>query len=347
MSKISYDQFLLLVRNPNSDLEEIKQYLLIEPGEGGFSFKLRPDPDKVELSLDDLSQENAMAIGNWASRLRRRELFNHRKKHFPEMPVIVSEGDSWFQFPLLIKDTVDGLLNSYNVWSVGAAGDTAQNMILTSQTPKKAEYMKALLEQKENVEAFLLSAAGNDILGEDPITKRPVMLDLILPFDGKTKKPSDHVNHKLLTEKLNFLSNAYSTVVNTIRAESSFETLPIVIHGYDYAFPWPEGASDPRKPRYAKKDQWLGSAFSQRGYPTDFPRREIIKYLVDRLYDLMANLSGNSKESHVWLVDCRGALPTVKHWNDEIHGTSSGFKDVAARFDSVIKKAVANRQAGN
>ncbi len=55
---------------------------------------------------------------------------------------------------------------------------------------------------------------------------------------------------------------------------------------------------------------------------------------------MMAELAGDSEETGVWLVDCRGAMPDLGDWNDEIHGTSDGFAKAAARFRPVIRQAV-------
>ena len=54
---------------------------------------------------------------------------------------------------------------------------------------------------------------------------------------------------------------------------------------------------------------------------------------------MLKELSGQSSKTHVWVVDCRGALPKVSDWIDEIHGTSAGFAKVAKRFKACIKEA--------
>ena len=41
----------------------------------------------------------------------------------------------------------------------------------------------------------------------------------------------------------------------------------------------------------------------------------------------------------VHVVDCRGAMPSVTDWNDEIHGTSDGFEEVGRRFRKVLMEA--------
>ena len=341
VDKISYSEYLEMIRSPDLDDEELLKYSVIEKGSGGFEFTLKPDPQKVELTPEDVEFESAMKIGNGVARYRRRIKFNRRKKEHPALPVLVSEGDSWFQFPFLIKDVIDHLSAHYHIWSVGAAGDTAENMVFKNERPRQTEFMIALDKHRDEVKGFLFSAAGNDIIGEDPDTDIPVLLDLLKHFNNDTSDIEGHIDLNLLKEKLDFLEDAYRTVIQRIRSKPHFKTLPIFIHGYDYAFPYPWPADEHRDPIYAEKDEWLGSAFKQREIMDPQHRREIIKYMIERLYTMLTSVAGNSQQTGVWLIDCRGALPDVSDWKDEIHGTSDGFTEVAARFKAVIDPAIA------
>jgi N-acetylmuramoyl-L-alanine amidase len=251
------------------------------------------------------------------------------------LPVLVSEGDSWFQFPLLISEIVDQLGDEFLIWSTGAAGDTARNMVIDNP-----EYMKALRKHKDHVQGFLFSAAGNDVIGEDPDTGRAALLDLLKDFNGNTNDVVGHVNLAALGETLAFLHSAYSEVIETVRAERGFGALPIFIHGYDYAFPYPWRNNDKRNPVYAANDGWLGQPLAAHGIVDDGLRRKIIMFMIDALYDMLATLAGNSQASGVWVVNCRGAMPRLSDWADEIHGTSAGFAKVAARFRPVIRSAI-------
>ena len=70
-------------------------------------------------------------------------------------PVLVSEGDSWFQYPIKLEDTIDHLYaKGFAVRSLDAAGDTLENML------KDREYVDAIGEAKASI--FLFSAGGND-----------------------------------------------------------------------------------------------------------------------------------------------------------------------------------------
>ena len=335
MPKISYDEYLKIARNPDTNEDELISYSRIERGAGGFDFKIVPDPEKVELKFEDLEFESAMQIGNGLSRFRRQARFRRRKLIGPNLPVLVAEGDSWFEFPLLVREIVDQLEDDYLIWSIGAAGDTAKNMVYG-----RSEYPKALKDLRHEVRGFLFSAAGNDIIGEDPETQKPVLYDLLKDYNGNNSDITGHINKDLLEDKMAFLKDAYIDVINNIRISLSFENLPIFIHGYDYAIPYPCAGLDPRKPIHAAKNEWLGEPLDKRNIMDPTLRHNIVKYMIDRLYIMMNELAGDSNKTGVWLVDCRGSMPDVTDWIDEIHGTSDGFKKVATRFAGIIKNAI-------
>lgn len=120
------------------------------------------------------------------------------------------------------------------------------------------EYMINLLRQKDHVQAFLFPAAGNDITGEDPQTGKSALFDIIKDFDPTRSNIDDHIDANVLQERLTKLRDAYTRVVTDVRAESGLETLPIVVHGYDYTFPFPHFENDPRNPIHAANNEWLG-----------------------------------------------------------------------------------------
>ncbi len=339
MVKITYDDYLKMLRDPDTPDEEIAKYSTVERGASAFAPELRPNPDMVEMTPADRELENAMQIGNGLARFRRQLQFKRRLAGGDRRPVLVSEGDSWFQFPILIRETIDQLGDDYLVWCVGAAGDTLDNMVNAPVGKGKSEYMLALREQQSRVRAFLFSAAGNDILGEDTQTGKPVLLDILRPFNGNASDVTGHVDLAVLGQKLDFIKTGYSKVIAAVRAEPGLERLPILIHGYDYSFPYPWGAQDPRDPKHAAKNEWLGQPLDERGILDMDLRRNVVKLMLDALYSMLEGLAGDSSATGVYVVNCRGALPEVSDWADEIHGTSNGFAKVADRFRAVLSQA--------
>jgi N-acetylmuramoyl-L-alanine amidase len=339
MEKITYDQYLAMLRNPDVSDAEIMRYSIVRKGDAGaFAPEIAPDPTKVAMTFEDVEAESALKIGNTLARFRRHLRYRRRIDSGEMLPILVSEGDSWFQFPLVIDEVIDQLGRDYLIYDLSAAGDTAANMLLGQTGTKKNEFLKALREEKARVKAFLLSAAGNDVIGEDA-DGIPVLLHLIKDFQPGADAAA-HVNQARLAETLAFLKRCYLKVIAEVRAEPGLERLPIVIHGYDYPFPYPWGAADPRDPSYAAQDEWLGEPLSRRGITDQNLRRGIIMFLLDALYDLMNEIAGDSEVTRVYVVDCRGAMPDVADWNDEIHGTSAGFAKVAVKFREVLARAI-------
>jgi len=335
MDKITFQEYQALLLDDETEEDIILSYSIIEQGEGQFDWVIKPNPEKVDIPIGVLESENAMGFANTFCRGRRQSSFRRRVEKNPELPVLVSEGDSWFQFPLLIKEVIDHLGDDYAIWSVGAAGDTVSNMVFGPEKKFKTEYMRALRRHKDSVKAFLFSAAGNDIIGADPETNESALFHILKDFNNNPSDINGHINFSTLADRLAMLKNGYQTVISNVRSEPGFEALPILVHGYDYVFPYPFGDQDKRNPIYADNDNWLGKPLKARGIPTELGH-EIIRVLINALYDTMTEVAGDSNQSNVWVVDCRGAMPDLTDWADEIHGTSKGFTAVADRFRTVL-----------
>ncbi len=325
--KISYEAYTRMLRDPDLDEADLAPYVMVAPSEGGaFTIRLIADPTKVEMSADDEEVENAMSIGNGASRWRRKRKFKKSKNPI----TLVSEGDSWFQFPILLRDTIDNLSETYRIRSLGAAGDTAHNMVF-----KDGEYLRVLNDMRDEARGFLLSAAGNDVLGEDEFGT-PVLERLVL--QGVASDTAvDHLNSVEVDATLGRLVDTYTHVFAKIRSIPNLGDLPMIIHGYDYAIPggYP---GDPRDPIYASQDKWLGKPLNAAGIVEPGLQREVVRELIDALYKRFGDFADTTPGVH--LVDVRNTLPNDTDWADEIHPNNEGFARVAARFEAVLATAL-------
>jgi hypothetical protein len=332
MAKIPYEEFRKKLMDPDVPDEEIARYLKAMPGESGpFNPVFKPDPTAVGLPAEARFEiESAMQWANGVARWRRQATFRRRIGK-EKLPVLVSEGDSWFQFPFFLKDVIDQLGSDHLIWSLDAAGDTALNMVYGD-----SEYIRELRRMKsKKVRALMFSAAGNDVIGEDS-SGNPVLRTLLKPFKAG-QSAAWHVDQAQLARILDFLEKAYREVIGTIRREPGFSRLPIVIHGYDYAIPGGfEG--DVRNPSWAARDRWLGSAMTAKNITDVVLQREIIRVLIDALHDVLARVAGDPKTTHVHLADVRGTLD-LGDWADEIHPTDAGFEKVAKVFRKTLREA--------
>ncbi|NTG45240.1 hypothetical protein [Rhizobium rhizogenes] len=332
MRKITYEALRDMLMDPAISDAQIASYLRAFRSESGaFHPVIKPDPAKVEISPGARFEiESSLDWANRVSRERRRLIFSDRV-NTARKPILVSEGDSWFQFPFFLDDVIDQLAPDYVISSLDAAGDTARNMVYGSK-----EYMPELLRLKAHkVRAFLFSAAGNDVIGQDEYGN-PVLLTL-LKDHSPGKSAAWHVNQSELSNILQFLKTAYREVINTIRNDRDFTKLPIIVHGYDFAIPGGfEG--DNRHPAWARQDQWLGNPMRKKKIKDVTLQREIIKHLINALYDMLEGIAGESSKSFVYVADIRDKVPS-NEWADEIHPTSKGFEKVADVFRSTLKKA--------
>ncbi|CAL8979735.1 hypothetical protein RHODGE_RHODGE_03450 [Rhodoplanes serenus] len=302
-----------------------------------FAPVLTIDPQRVELdTIESFRVENAFAM-DWANgiaRFRRQARFKRRRTRGERLPVLVAEGDSWFQFPLLLDDVIDQLDPAYLIWCTSEAGDTLARMV-----GKAAEYVDAIASQERPL-ALLFSAAGNDLIGVEP-DGTPVMYKVLRDFEPG--RPAHwYIETDAFAERLAFIEKAYRTLLDTI--DRTFgRRVAVVLHGYDRAIP--AGAGDPRRPWWAARDQWLGGPMTRRRIADPALQRGIVAAMIDRLGALQARLCGGNNAGGAfptaWQVDVRGTLPAVTDWADELHPTSDGFARVARRFQAVLADVAA------
>ncbi|MGE3541788.1 MAG: DUF2272 domain-containing protein [Candidatus Tectimicrobiota bacterium] len=342
-SKISMAELQRLMRDPSVPESQIRPFFTSHPDASRpFAPAVIPNPARVDVAAprDELEGAMMMDWANGLSRLRRQNEFHLRQARGDKRPVLVSEGDSWFQFPILIDDVIDQLASDFNIWSVDAAGDTLQNMVL-----EQPEYMEALREHADQVRAFLFSGAGNDFLGADA-SGRSVLAQVLKPFEAG--KPAEwYLDTPAFADKLRFVEGCYRTVLGNIAAH--YPTLPVLCHGYDYAIPG-GGPNDQRHPIYATQDQWLGRPMREDlGITDPALQRAIIKLTIDNLNACLASLCGANRPGgafkNAWHVDARTSVGEIPCWNDELHPTDAGFAKVAAQFLSVLQAAVPRLEA--
>ncbi len=331
-SKISFQDLERLATDPETPESALRQYFKAAPGAThAFRPVLMPDPATVDIAPEALRVESGLAIGNFWSRMRRRNRFDRRLARGDTRPVLVSEGDSWFQFPILLDDVIDNLSDAYTIRSLGAAGATAEEII------EDGEYRRTLSELKDRVEAFLFSAAGNDVIGEDR-DGNPEIQRLLLERTGN-QSAAQLINRTGLREKMDFLRGAYETMIREVRGIQGLGALPILVHGYD--IPFAGAADDARDPIWTGPDSYLGAPLRDMKIEAPELQREVLTILIDALYGMLDDLA--AAHPGVLVVDCRGTLPRRGDWADEIHGTSKGYGRVAQRFAEAIEGARGTR----
>jgi hypothetical protein len=146
---------------------------------------------EAKIKNESRASKGILGFLNNESRSKRIKRFNKKlgsdfrdKKAFPHNKVVLVEGDSWFEYPLFLKDITDNLMQQKNlaVYSLASGGDWVANMV------SGAEYQNEYLQIKPDI--FILSGGGNDIVGDQGIshfvTNKPIAEDA--PFMENYRK---------------------------------------------------------------------------------------------------------------------------------------------------------------
>ena len=213
---------------------------------------------------------------------------------------IVSEGDSWFQYPFFLKDIIDYIDDEFAVRSLGAAGDTMSDML------EEKEYLKHIKD--EDADVFLFSGGGNDMLGNGGL------VSMLHQYDSKMKA-EDYLNNVAANNIFETIKGNYSSLIQQISDE--FPNVHILIHGYDYILP------DPNNGKY------LWEPMNSRGILVAKLKKDIARVLINRFNLILERLSDGER---VHYINCRDSINDPSYWDDEIHPTSKGFKLIAERF---------------
>lgn len=286
----------------------------------GLYFENAPDGNLANIQLKSVLQdltanvplrekgifgEWGMALANKIARARRNRRYKQTLKEFPDRIKLVSEGDSWFQHPL-VSDTIDHLAAHYAIFCVAAAGDTLRNITMPIGTPPIEEYLKAIEEQQPRV--FVLSGGGNDILGEQ--FRRYIKAGV--PAGSAPQAYLD----TLLASDLDSLQAMYRTLFKTLQIKRP--DLPILVHGYDYVIPLS-----------VTNKGWLGRYMIEKGITDSDTRKAILHYILD---EFSKRLKDVAKEfPMVSYIPTLGTVPD-NEWYDEIHPNGEGFARVAEKF---------------
>lgn len=291
--------------------------LYFETVDGAFSasYRLKPDIQIIEEAQRGIVSDKIIDIANWWSRRNRNKFFQESLEKFPNRIKIVSEGDSWFQHPLVL-DIIDHLHRVYNIYCVAAAGDTLRNYF--SNKKSNGEYFMDAID-KHNPAFFLVSGGGNDILGSQ---FRNYLVNNHENSVPAGSNPERFIKKELLNE-MDSLMEIYKTTFLHIATHKP--NLHIIVHGYDY----PVKLSDAKK-------GWLGRYMIEKGINNPEDRKAIMHYIMDLFNNKISGLCSQFKNT-VTYIDVRNIVrynekEKVDQWYDEIHPDNDGFQQIAMKF---------------
>lgn len=297
-------------RNLNKLIKMEKDFIQVEsikPFSPAFEHtQIRSSSRYKNMSLDGFGQKFILDLANYLSQARRTVEYLLKSEDY-DGPVIVSEGDSWFQYPFKIKDTIDHLMRDYAVMSLGAAGDTIEKMHL------KKQYRESI--QNESPEFFLLSAGGNDILDKD-------FLDEIFSEYDPRISPSEHLVTDTLECKLTIIGEQLNSIIDECLEISP--DLNIVYHGYDF-------------PKLQKGSKYYKLLSEDKNLPSKVAN-SLISEILSKLNEEIKKVA-LQRPQNVTYINCLNVVGRDDNmWFDDIHPSDEGFLKVSQLFSNVIEQ---------
>jgi len=307
MSRITVEELQKRIVKGSITEAELSEFFVLDRSVSGpFDPKFKLNTRTVKVpggSESDTRSAQLLNSANWISRVNRKYRYYEKIRNNYEGPKIVSEGDSWFQYPLLLKDTIDQISDRYAVYSLGAAGDLLERMA------DRQEYLRAIEETGATI--LLFSGGGNDLVANGALATH-------LESYHKDLEPADY----LLPSFDALLESAFGHYERILRqVHGAFPQVHVLCHGYDYCIP--------------DNGRWLGKPMQQRGIRSKELQTVIARVMIDRFNRGLRRLCQSMPK--VLYIDCRGTVKDDR-WFDELHPKSDAYSDVASLFIREIRR---------
>ncbi len=246
--------------------------------------------------------------------------------------VLVSEGDSWFDYPLhdVLKELEDN--HGYDVESVAHKGDPIEEMAYgDNQLNDFTRLIEKLLRRGVKPKAILFSGGGNDIAGNE-------FGMLLNHARSSIAGLNDDILEGVVNTRIETAYVAVLTAVTEICRELAGQPLPILVHGYDYPVPDGRGFMGGWGPL---PGPWLEPGFREKGF-VDLPScTRMAHELIERFNTMLAGVAILPQYRHVHYIDLRNSLSTGRDykdwWANELHPTPRGWSRIAGRFAAVLQ----------
>lgn len=322
--KITPQELLSFLEDPQAHEAELARFLETKEGSRAFAPELQLRPE-VELVVEPplVRTRGVKSLGKDITRIaidieHKKRLKRYEAQREEGLPVVVAEGDSWFEHPLR-KDIIDVLSQKYAIRCVSSAGAELGDMV------KQAEYVKYI--DSEQPSLFLFSAGGNDVVGDE-------FKQWIKKEGGDPRDPASFIQEAYHQHVLKMARWFRSVVahVHGVRPETH-----IIVHGYDYAIPYNARVERGRRILSLGAGHWMHRPLEAAKVHDPELQVAIVKEMVD-LWNTALQDEVIKKEQRVHYVDLRDTLKTRKAWYDELHPEDPGYKALARKIDDVMER---------
>lgn len=236
------------------------------------------------------------------------------------VPVLLSEGDSWFSTPLYynLVDWLEVSSPSGAFLRMESSGDLATKMFRGSN-------LKRIVSRVEAIEfdVLMISAGGNDLVDEF----------LAKTFKGAGKLSVDQAFQRVLDSKrFDAVYAAYEALITAVVAARP--NITILAHTYDY--PIRMGVEGKLTVEQIGLIAWFKRSVGdwiakhiRHALPSEDEQRAFARRMMDHYHDhVLVPLAENHKP-HFHFVNLRGHLAQQADWNDEMHPTGDAFRRLA------------------
>ena len=289
---------------------------------------------------------------------------------YPDNKVVLVEGDSWFEYPIFLKDITDFLVKKPNlaVYSHAHGSDWIANMISSLQF--EYDYIKI------KPDVFIISGGGNDFLADYRLSNF-LLLKPINKEDKLIVNYKKYVKQRILSSKENqdsylldtalinqitngrrylnmnayrFLASLkieYKMLFESLRKAdtSRFSQVKIITQGYDFAIP-----TFKRKFGSAmlfSNGEWLKEPLMMNGIVDKETQQDIIKTIMFEINEMLIELG--KEYDNMYHIDLRGFISSYEksnhkrkgfYWHDELHPKSVVFKEIADIYYAIIEEKI-------
>jgi hypothetical protein len=247
----------------------------------------------------------------------------------PNSPlVLLSDGDSWFDYPLngfppLIATTdiiaqLPALCNPKPfILNLSHYGDATTTELGLTRVQK---VINALTNPCNGpFDAILFSGGGNDIVG-DPFC---IWLN---DASSVGDDPAQALNMPRFNAVLDLAKASYEDLIG-VRNDNR-RNAPIFVHAYDFAIPSGIGASCGIGP-------WLKPSLDYCGWADPAQAAQIVKNALTLFGQMLANLA-NVPANNMIYIQTQGTLNELASWDNELHPKPPGFVQFATLFKNAL-----------
>jgi len=304
---ISLDELVRRLGDDSTPPDQIRPYILSVPSAGGgIAPEFQPNPSRVTGLERGLEGGFLVASLNASSRARRHRRYRDRIAGGWTGPRIVSEGDSWFHYPLFLDDIIDHLMEDHAILSLDAAGDTLAQML------QQNEIIRAV--ERERASAVLLSAGGNDLFQGGNIANLIETVSVGATAPELVGPRFDAFLTRILAD--------YRAMILRIRA--AHPQVLILIHGYSAAF--------------SRMDRWIGHPLKSKGVMPASVQNRVVEVMLARFNAAQKGMAADpAMGGRVIQVDLAGLGRAAHNWYDEIHMDGATNAEAAKAFAKALK----------